>query len=279
MNATAPLATSSPCQVIEADQRAGLPSAILEIHAGVLDGVILKNAFPAERVADVAGRIACGKTELPVFEPPDGRKGRAYGWPLVATDGSLEHYLDMAARFRSVCSMLLGPNEPEETLVSALGALAGGLDVSVPRADDGRPFLPATIRSLVAGDLLPLHYENEVFGWPGARMLAPRLDRATLMSFYVPMVLSDRGGELRLYRTTCLDGGSNRINELGGEESARAHFERGGYEVLRPGPGDLLVFDGGRRYHEVTRIEGRTRWTMGGVLALSWDHRSVHFWS
>jgi hypothetical protein len=49
--------------------------------------------------------------------------------------------------------------------------------------------------------------------------------------------------------------------------------------VLRPGVGDLLVFDGGRHYHEVTRVAGRARWTLGGFLALGRDHRSIYFWS
>lgn len=276
---TSTAATPRPCQVVEADARGAYASAILEIHAGVLDGVILKQVFPTERVAEAAERIASGRTELPIFQPPDGRKGRAYGWPLVANAGSLQHYLDMAERFRAVCSVLLGPEEPDRTLVDALAGLAGGCAVSVPRADDGRAYLPATIRSLVAGDLLPLHYENEVFGWPGMEALAPRLDQSTLMSFYIPMVLPDGGGELRLYRATCLNGGSAAVADLGGDAAARPHFERDGYDVLYPGPGDLLVFDGGRRYHEVTPVEGRTRWTMGGVLALSGDHRSIHFWS
>jgi hapalindole-type alkaloid chlorinase len=276
---TAMAATSRPCQVTEADGCGELSAAILEIHEGVLDGVILRHVFPAELVAGAAARIERGETGLPVFQPPDGRKGLVYGVPLVSTDGSLPHYLDMAELFRTECAALFGPDEPERPLVAAIGAFAGGCAVSVPRAEDGRPYLPATIRFLAAGDLLPLHYENEVFGWAGMRNLAPKLDRSTLMSFYVPMVLSDRGGELRLYRSTCLDGGSARIGELGGDEAARPHLEREGYEILRPGPGDLLVFDGGRRYHEVTRIEGRTRWTMGGVLALSRDHASIHFWS
>jgi len=272
--------SSRPCQVIEA-AGAEFAEAILEIHAGNLDGVIVKQVFPAERVASVVERIRAAEVEMPIFHAPDGRKGLVYGWPLVASEGAFDDYLRRAAEFRAACEILFdGAGEPERTLTRALGSLAKGCEVSVPRAADGRPFLPATIRFLSAGDLLPLHYENEVFNWPGLRdSLAARLDRATLMSFYVPLVVSDAGGELVLYRTTCNEGGADRIGRLGGDDAARPQFESEGFEVLRPGPGDLLVFDGGRRYHEVTRIEGRDRWTMGGVMAFSRDHGSVHFWS
>jgi hapalindole-type alkaloid chlorinase len=280
MNATAATAPSRPCQVIESLGSDEHRSALLEIHEGALDGVIVKHVFPCELLAAAAERISRGATALPIFHAPDGRKGLVYGWPLVASDGAPERYLDLAQVFRTECAALFGAaDEPERTIASALASLAGGLDVSVPRAADGRAFLPATIRFLAPGDLLPLHYENEVFGWPGVRELAARLDHSTLMSFYIPMVLAERGGELRLYRTSSVGDGTMRIAELGGDDAARVHFEREGYDVLRPGPGDLLVFDGGRRYHEVTRVEGCQRWTMGGVLAFSNDHRAVHFWS
>lgn len=271
---TAPL----PCQTLETDRSKDAPAALLEVHAGRLDGVIIKHIFPAERIGEVARRIEHDAGDLPIFRPPDGRKGLVYGWPLVAPESPIERYLEMAERFRAACATLFGcADEPERTIAQALSSIAGGREVCVPRADDGRKYLPATIRFLADGDLLPLHYENEVFGWPGMRHLTPRLDRSTLMSFYIPMVLSERGGELVLYRS--IEAGGGRIGELGGDDAARPHLEREGFDILRPGAGDLLVFDGGQRYHEVTRVEGRTRWTMGGVMALSNDQRTVHFWS
>jgi hypothetical protein len=267
-----------PCQLIESAPCGEAAAAILDVHAGRLDAVIVKTVFPAEQVSAVAEQLSADAAELPIFHPPDGRKGLVYGWPLVASEHCFEDYLDMAERFRTACARLFGSaGEPEQTIVRALSSIAGGRPVSVPRADDGRKYLPATIRFLAHGDRLPLHYENEVFGWPGMRHLTPRLDRSTLMSFYIPLVLSDRGGELVLYQS--IETGAGRIGALGGDEAARPHLEREGYDILRPDAGDLLVFNGGRRYHEVTRVEGRTRWTMGGVMALSSDERTVHFWS
>jgi hypothetical protein len=155
--------------------------------------------------------------------------------------------------------------------------LAGGRPVSIPRASDGRAYCAATMRFLGEGDSLPCHYENESFHAPALRALAPALDHTTLMSFYVPMAHADAGGELRLYQVDCFDGRESMIGRLGGDDQARPHLERAGYTVLRPDVGDLLLFDGGRYYHEVTPVRG-ARWTMGGVFAFTSDRRAVHFW-
>src|SRR5262249_7449338 len=124
---------------------------------------------------------------------------------------------------------------------------------------------------------LPFHYENESFHAPALHDIAPRLDQTTLMSFYVPMAHAREGGELRLYQLDCFDGRESMVGRLGGNELARPAFDRAGSTLLRPAVGDLLLFDGGRFYHEVTPVTGE-RWTMGGVFAFSADRSAVHFW-
>jgi hypothetical protein len=99
------------------------------------------------------------------------------------------------------------------------------------------------------------------------------------MSFYVPLVIPQNGGELRLFHTNCLKGGDSLIKRFGGEEKARPHFEERGFQIVAPGVGDLLVFDGGRWYHDVTAITAGSRWTLGGFLAVTRDHQAVYYWS
>jgi hypothetical protein len=49
--------------------------------------------------------------------------------------------------------------------------------------------------------------------------------------------------------------------------------------AARPGVGDLLLFDAGRHYHRVTKVEGATsRWTMGGFLARDPGHGVLYYW-
>ena len=43
--------------------------------------------------------------------------------------------------------------------------------------------------------------------------------------------------------------------------------------------GDLLLFDGGRIWHQVRPVLGQTnRVTIGGFTALSKNHRKVFYW-
>jgi hypothetical protein len=252
--------------------------ALLEMLGRRLMAVIVRRVYPPQLLASVIERLQHAGDEVPVFRPHTIHKGEVYGWPLVASNAPLDQYLEQAARFELTCERLFGAAlRPAARVAEVMGFLAGGRPVTPPRAADGRSYCAATIRFLGDGDSLPCHYENESFHVPALRALASGLDRSTLMSFYVPMAHADAGGELRLYHVDCFEGRESLIGRLGGDEQARPHLEREGYMVLRPAVGDLLLFDGGRFYHEVTAVRGE-RWTMGGVFAFTHDRRAVHFW-
>jgi hypothetical protein len=253
--------------------------AIARLVDGSLAGVIVRGVFDPMHVGELVRRLERDGSSLPTFHPPVF-KGRVYGRPLVSASDGLNAYLDEAERFRTGCAALFDEYpRMEQRLHDALAALGGGRPVSIPLGAGGRPYLAATIRVLIEGDRLPLHYENETLRSPVMEALRPLLDTSTLMSFYVPLATSRSGGILRLFRVHCLDGGDSLISRLGGDERALPYFEERGFSVVLPGIGDLLVFDGGRWYHDVTPVEGGRRWTLGGFLAATRDHRAVHYWS
>ena len=157
-----------------------------------------------------------------MFRPHTIHAGAVYGWPLVACDVALDQYLDDAARFDAACARLFGEApRPALRIADVMGRLSGHRPVSLPCASDGRPYCAATVRQLGEGDSLPFHYENESFHAPALREIAPRLDRTTLMSFYVPMAHARDGGELRLYQLDCFEGRESMVGRLGGNELAR----------------------------------------------------------
>jgi hypothetical protein len=258
------------------DREAG---AIERIFDGALGGIIVKGVLDPEGVAELVRRLGREGESLPTFRPPVF-KGYVLGRPLVAAADGLDGYLDDAARFRAGCAAIF-PEYPdlERSIDDAMRALGGEWSVAVPKGADGRSYLAATIRVLVEGDRLPLHYENETFRSPVMDALRPELDTSTLMSFYVPLAIPRGGGVLRLFRTNCLAGGDSVVARLGGEDLAREYFERRGFSVVLPEIGDLLVFDGGRWYHDVTPVERGTRWTLGGFLAVTQDHAAIRYWS
>lgn len=253
--------------------------AIERLVNGSLAGVIVRGVFERDHVAELVRRLQHDGASLPIFRPPVF-KGQVYGRPLVSASDGLDAYLDEAERFRQGCAALFGEYpRMEQRLHEAMTALGGGRPVSIPVGTDERPYLAATVRALIEGDRLPLHYENETLRSPVMDALRPRLDTSTLMSFYVPLATPPSGGILRLFRVHCLEGGDSLISRLGGDEQALPYFEEQGFSTVLPDIGDLLVFDGGRWYHDVTPIEGGQRWTLGGFLAMTCDHRAVHYWS
>ena len=279
MNRSSGAAGDLPIERLHVADLARGAGTIERIFDGAIAGVIVKGVLSPERVAELVRGCEREGASLPTFRPPVF-KGYVLGRPLVAAGDGLEEYLDDAAQFRAGCATIF-PDYPEieGAIDAAMRALAAPWSVAIPTGANGRAFLAVTVRVLVEGDCLPLHYENETFDRPVMDALRAELDTATLMSFYLPLVIPPRGGLLRLFRTHCLDGGDSLIGRLGGEEHAREDFERRGFSVVVPEIGDLLVFDGGRWYHDVTPVEGGTRWTLGGFLAVTRDHTAVRYWS
>ncbi len=253
--------------------------AIPRMLHGSLAGILVRGAIEPSRAAELVRCLQSDGGSLPTFRPPVF-KGHVFGMPLVSASDGLSTYLDDAARFRAGCTAICSDYPRiEQRIGELLSALAQKLTVRVPCGPDGRSYLPDTIRVLIEGDRLPLHYENETLRSPVMTALRPELDLSTLMSFYMPLAVPPSGGLLRLFWTHCLDGGDTLVESFGGEERARPQFEARGYATVLPAVGDLLVFDGGRWYHDVTPIVGGQRWTLGGFLAATRDGRTVYYWS
>jgi hypothetical protein len=208
-------------------------------------------------------------------------KGGLYGTPLVLGSEDLQDYLRDAERFRAAIAPLFASSGGlEGRIESVLARIGGGLPVEVARADDGRGYVPATVRVLVAGDSLPIHYENGTTKYASMKRLLPQVDTETIISFYIPVALPEAGGILEVFTTDCSGDGDRIIQELGGPERARTILAQRGCIEVRPAVGDMLVFDGGRHYHLVTEVQGNTaRWTLGGFLAFAKDHDRIFYWS
>lgn len=243
-------------------------------------GAILRRVFEPQQMAELATRLTAGLDGMPRAVAATF-KGGLYGTPLVMGSEDLHDYLVDAERFRTAIAPLFastGGLEPR--IESVLGRIAGGLPVEVARTSDGRRYVPATIRVLVAGDSLPIHYENGTTRYASMKRLLPQVDAETIMSFYVPVALPEAGGILEVFTTDCSGDGDRIIQELGGPERARTILAQRGCIEVRPAIGDMLVFDGGRHYHLVTEVQGAAaRWTLGGFLAFAKDHGRVFYWS
>jgi len=242
-------------------------------------GAIIEHVFSASMMAELAAGIRRGVSGLPQATAPTF-SGGLFGVPLVLSGEDLNDYLAAAGEFRaSIEPLFASAGGLEARLRNTLTRVAGGRVVEVARAEDGRAYLPASIRVLVAGDSLPIHYENGTTKYDSMRPLLARVDATTIMSFYLTVELAEDGGTLQYFSTDCSGDGDRIIGDLGGPEKARAVLGARGYVDVFPGVGDLLVFDGGRNYHLVTEVRRGTRWTLGGFFALTKEHERVLYWS
>ena len=138
--------------------------------------------------------------------------------------------------------------------------------------------LPGTIRVLPEGGSIGTHCGNEASTRASYKHLNTLVDRNDQISFFVTLQAPEGGGELEVY-------------SLQFQHIDKANFERGHtvtdhliplYEAkkYRPQAGDLLIFDGGRYFHQVLKVEGpKTRWTMGGFMMFSQDDSTLYYWS
>jgi hypothetical protein len=242
-------------------------------------GAIVERVFSPATMAELTAGIRRGIAGLPQATAPTFRGG-LFGVPLVLSGEDLNDYLAAAEHFRAAIEPLFASEGGlEARLRDILVRIAGGRSVEVARAQDGRAYLPASIRVLVAGDSLPIHYENGTTKYDSMRPLLPRIDQTTIMSFYLTVELAEEGGTLQYFSTDCSGDGDRIIGDLGGPEKARAILSDRGHIDVSPAVGDLLVFDGGRNYHLVTEVRRGTRWTLGGFFALTKEHDRVLYWS
>lgn len=247
---------------------------VQRMAAGTLLATVVRGFLSATLVARVLEAIDAPSSGFPETRPPVLR-GVVYGRPLVAAGDVLDGYLDDASRFSDACARIFGTRP---SLEARLAAALGSLSTRPTRLarDEGRDYGCATIRHLVEGDRIPMHYENETLDRPVMRRLRPRLDDAALLSFVVSIAGASQGGELRIYPGHHDTLGDHFIPRSGGDEGARRVLDRGSV-TIDLAAGDLVVFDGGRYYHEVTQVHG-ARITLGGFMAPTRDGSEVLFW-
>lgn len=261
---------------VSADDPASYTGALRAIHAGEFQGMLVRGAFPTDDVREVVTRLerGAGFDTLrfgPEFEAYMLGRGLDFAEDIGA-------YLDGEPAWSASCERLFhGLTSFEGRLDELFGALASPLPVARPHLR-GRPCLPDTIRKLPPGGRIPPHAEMEQTTRPPYVDLNRQLDGVTLVSYFVCFAPGEAGGELAVHDLrwgnvdeTVMHRGRTRVEHIVQQrDSVR----------LRPNAGDLVIFDGGRCFHEVLPVLGaETRWTGGGFVALAHDGACFYRWS
>jgi hapalindole-type alkaloid chlorinase len=274
---------------IDHDDTGAYRDALWAIHVGELDLLIVRGVLEqsacARAVAALEDPGAKLDWTLQEHSDPQRKQFRLLGVSLTPYQShpqgpTLEHYFAQSAMFRRECRRLFAGGEDFEASVErAFAALAGGRPVVLPPGPGPHDhYTPATIRSLPPGCEIPLHVGNYFLQTPAYRDLATRVDLKDQLSYFIPLQNPEQGGELVVYE---LEWGTAAPEQTRG---GRANYDDSGDPWpgarFAPGVGELLLFNGGRYYHRVSRVGGaRHRWTIGGFLSFSPDGASVLYWS
>jgi len=266
-------------ETIDVSELGRYPDAIRQMYAGTRGGLVIKNVYAPEQMARVIEQLAVETTQYPRTSFPARFKAHFYGRCLDGSDPALGEYLRDAEQFRAETLAVFADAAPFEARIEEmLRALGGGRDVQLPRYTDGRAYTPATIRILLEGGQIGTHCGNEAATRPAYTHLNTRIDPADQISYFLTLQAPAQGGELIVYSLKWSDIDASRI--VGGRSRVEDLLRDAEWMAVAPGPGDLLIFDGGRYFHRVAMVVGeRIRWTIGGFVMFARGGDVIHYWS
>ena len=250
--------------------------ALARIHAGKLAAVHFPAFEDAEALSRGVERFQEGSALdanpfSPVFE------AYAYGRILDMSDDVIDDYHRQAPLIAAAIDDAFGAGL-DGRLNRALGALAAPVPLAVPVNAQGEGYAKATVRRYPVGGLIPPHCELEQLRKPTYADLRTRISQTTLLSYLLVLRAPEAGGDLAVYDLSVDD---PRVPEFYSDRRVMHSLREGfTHRLVSLAAGDLLVFDGGRHFHQILPVEGsRPRWTLGGFLAPSRDGQTWYRWS
>jgi hapalindole-type alkaloid chlorinase len=273
------------------------PNALQEmIFDRRFEGMIIRDVFTSEQMNQVVERLEKNEADINSIlvskfaNISSGRAPYLYGYTIIGSAPDLKEYFAYSAAFRKKCRTLFqGHPDFEDQVESVFYKLSGGKPVEVPTGPEGQTYTSATIRVLPDKHEIGVHVGNDFPHLAEASHLKTLINVTDQLSYFIPLSVPKIGGELVVYNLEWqAEEGNQNIAEIKSlEEEMNAIYRLDSdimnqYEsiILKPNPGDMLLFDGGRYYHRVTQVLGDLpRRTIGGFLAFSYKNNRVYYWS
>ncbi len=252
--------------------------AVDEVLTRRRDGVTVTGIYEPEEIDRALAHF-----EDPRTPKLDHTFGALIGMSLgmVGEEPDRSRYLDDTAQAMEIYEEAFG-FDPFERLADRIRPLAGGRDLAPPY-EDGRPYNAGQIRMWDPGSGgLPAHVGNEfraLMEHGAMRHLLTVTAVKDHLSYFVVLRRPEVGGALTVYDLLWEeDQGIGDVWENGARKDSRFSDVPG--VQFTPGPGDLILFGGGWRWHRVDPLgPASRRVTYGGFAAPSLDGRTLHFWA
>lgn len=255
------------------------PGAIDEIMGRRIDGMSINGVVtPAE--VDRALEVLEQHRHVEGTPEPFGTM---LGMPLhqLGPDASDRHlFLDETEMARPVYEKAFG-FDPHQRIAEVLQPMTSGRPVAPP-VEEGRAYNPGNVRWYdphLGG--LRSHVGNE-FRYLAEQGAMEHLIQTTAvedhLSYFVVLQPPSEGGALAVFDLLWEDENEN-IKPWDSAMRDDRWFDTRSASRFSPGPGDMILFGGGWRWHRVDPVAGdRPRITYGGFAAPSRDDRELHLW-
>ncbi|MCP6760217.1 MAG: hypothetical protein NHB32_16060 [Fischerella sp. CENA71] len=265
------------------------PTAIQDIIINrSFDGMIIRGVLPLDSIERVIRRLEDEdeggmKSILNKNEEFGTKVAQIYGHAIVGQSDDLKNYFASAAIFRQACRTMFQGNPDFEERVESIFHSLSGLPVEIPTGPEGESYTPATLRLLTEGREIAVHVGNDFLLMPAANHLKTLLDLSDQLSYFIPLSVPEAGGELVVYN---LEWNPQEVDKSADlhkyidEVESKFKSNQSQSVAYAPGPGDMLLFNGGRYYHRVSEVIGNSpRRTIGGFLAFSKERNKIYYWS
>lgn len=253
------------------DQLSAHADGFAAVHRGDHDGFLIRGVLTEEQAASFTDRALAANLHQNVG-------GRLLGTSLLGLPDR-HGYFPAAETTRRQLDELFGFSF-EARIEEVFGRVGGGRLVELP-AEDGHTYLPATVRVLdEQGGGYRAHTGNEFVeayeSYDHLRSIAQTTDA---LSYFVLTQRPDEGGELVMY-DLAWDQTPDGYDHEFMSPLRDARLEAFPKAYLDPGPGDMILFNGGRIWHKVADIVGpRPRVTVGGFATLAKDDDRIYYWN
>jgi hypothetical protein len=273
---------------VEANEQARLANLVEDIFEDRLDVAVIRNAFPPAPLERASAQLERPSAELRWArpnEPVPEADIKILGTLVPATPSftaprgpSFDAYLAASAQTNEADQIFGTSFDAKRAIGELLRRCSGAKEVTTPSTSDGRSYAPYTLRLLSDGKKIPVHNDNYYDSIAMYGELAARVDKKTLMSYFVIVQAPTAGGELTVFGLTS---GSPEVPMKSAYQYDAEAIQRDFAQViLTPKTGDLVLLAAGRCFHTVNTVVGpRSRITLGAFMGFDRGHSTLLYWS
>lgn len=244
-----------------------------------ISGIIVKKAITNIEIKSINLDSFPNKIDTPF--------GCIYGKSIIGNDEPILNYLNENNHYNQKLNSLLENFDLKKTIENYLNKLSGNREIKLFK--DGLNNLDYKISTLRIiepnkSNGMQIHIGNEFMtNYDQTRNIRKEIINKTQLSFFFLLQQPDEGGDLVIYEKYWHETPKEIVvsGALMNKKEERDKFLQNCKSInIKLEKGDLLIFDGGRIWHEVKPVLGnKNRITVGGFLGMSKDKTKVYYWS